>query len=690
MEEADGSHTISWNASLPTMTASDDFIVEFSSNIRDFYQDNHEDDLPVVGADKFLNNVTIVGDTTPLDYLGTDLDRAFELDTPDASSADQGSAVVELNKSISQPTAPGVALDCDLATYTTDLPPTPDESDWGSRPGDRVCYLVEVDFISNLDFRNPVVSDFVPPNTTFETFWGLNPGTGETVANEAVIADVYDFEQGPGNAPDGSTTAISWALGIDVGGDLYVDETADHFEVIFSVIINGDPRAVTTVDIFDNLAKLTIQNNENSGGVTFSARDQAGFPHVEPHIVLDKRSGAGDVADDIEDNIEVVIEGDVVPYEVEITNDFEAPTDPADNVYARALAIDGWDVLPVGFACADVTSAPVLDVSGTVTCLDPLDSGYPLGGSALDGRSVLVFSVDQLDPQDSAFLTYSMTVPAGVAAGATFTNDAGVLTYDGTSGNSGAAAPSYYPVANIDTTLAGLENTDAANASSTIATPSPSLTKYQQSELTDGGAGTNIQNAGLLTTQDEATIGEEIDYRVVATLPEGANLYNARLTDNLNSRIDFVTQLTTSTFDDGDDGVTNITLIDADDGYFDVDLIAGQSAGDLIVSITGAHTVTVDFPPTWSNPIGTGANTLTLDFTTMANGNADIGENINNRANLNWNDSVGGAAVPTERSNQARTKVVEPNPQVLKTDDGTDTDVPLDGDSNVQPGDSVT
>ncbi|RMH78816.1 MAG: hypothetical protein D6683_07075, partial [Actinomyces sp.] len=144
-ENADGTYTIVWN-SLRDLVPDDELVVAYSSHVRTDYQENFVADRPVVGGDSFVNTVAITGDTTPISWTDpvdpnpVDLDRAFELDTPDASAASMTSAVIVIDKSISVPTAPGVPLDCDTASWTSATPPTPDVSPWAYRPGDRVCY----------------------------------------------------------------------------------------------------------------------------------------------------------------------------------------------------------------------------------------------------------------------------------------------------------------------------------------------------------------------------------------------------------------------------------------------------------------------------------------------------------------------------------------------------------------------
>ncbi|MEZ5246758.1 MAG: isopeptide-forming domain-containing fimbrial protein [Acidimicrobiales bacterium] len=688
-EDTDGSWTLVWST-VPDLGTNDDFEITFTSRVRVDYQEAFDDDTPVVGADAFTNEVDVTATTSPITDGAVDLDRVTET-TPDASSAGQASSVVNIDKSVSQPTAPGVTLDCDAATFTSEAPPTPDEANWAYRPGDRVCYRIVVDFIGDLHFRNPVVSDFIPPDSVFEAFWGDDTNTGQVfTVNDAVIDEAYDFVAGPGTAPSGATDeALSWALGSTIPGggtDLYVDNTADRFEVIFSVRLSDDPRDVTGVDIIDNLAKLTLQNNDNSGGVTFSSRDQAGYPHVEPHIVLDKRNAP--TGQPTDDGAESGVQLDVFDYEVDITNDFEAGANPTEDLYASAFDIRTWDILPAGIVCADVTTAATLTTGEVVTCLDPGDGSYPLGGQATDGRSVLTMTIADLAPQETSTLSYSITVPATIAAGQDLVNDAGVRDYTGSDGNAGTT-PTYVPTDNIDEDNQAAENATSARDQTTVVIPDVTVVKVQTSSDTDAG-GTNSSNTPASAVTQSATIGELITYTFDVTIPEGVDLYDAVITDDLDTEIDFVS------FDAGglslDDGATTIplTITSATAGYFDVDGSVSQNAGDLVVAVA-ADDVTVTFPAAWSNAVGSLDDLVSLTFTVDVNDapGVDAGDTIRNTVDADWN-TASGDPVPTASSPRITTNVLEPNPQIAKSDDGTDTDAPADGLSNVAPGDTVT
>ncbi|GEM_PF-1745648 len=681
-ENVDGSWTLVWTAT-PTMTESDQFLIEFSSVVRGDYQQNYAPDLPVVGADYFINNVDIVGTTDPLNDSGNnEPDRVLETTTIDASSARQDSATVVIDKAISQPAAAGTALSCDTATYVATR-----DADQGFKPGDRVCYRIGVDFTLNLDFRNPQVTDFIPPNTTFEKFW-VNAVSGATANNTATIAttELVDFGAG-----DGITDAVLWSLGTDPGnGDLFVAETAARFEVIFSVTIDGNPRDANYVDIIENLAKLTHQNSAHLGGEAFSSRDLAGFPFVEPHLTISKLNAVA--PNTATATAESGVQGTVLDYEVAITNDFASTGVPAQDAHAAARAIATWDILPDNILCSAISTIAV-STGETATCYDPVDVGFPLTGQTTATRSVISYSVTSLAPGAVSTLSYQLTVPANIAAGVVLTNDAGVRSFDGPQDNTGGTL-TYIPASNIDQT-APTATVSALNAQATVNIDNITLTKTQSSTVTDATGASNRSNAADLSssaTQD-ATIGESLNYRFDATIPVGVDAYSLVLTDPIDSKLSF-TGLTGGEFNNNNpSSVVSLTITNAaaGDGFFDLGGTAAvyDAATDILVELNGVGPVLgVTFPATWQNPVGAGIDTVWLSYDAQLTSGARA-NNLDNYAYADWNDA-NASKVAQASSNRARTKVVEPSLSITKTDDGTDTNVPTDAISNVSAGDLVT
>ena len=684
-ENSDGSWTLVWNT-LPTMTESDEITIEFSAVVREFYQETFDDALPVVGGDSWTNDVGIIGTTDPLtDGGGNEPDRATETDTVDESSAGQTSNTVVISKRISEPAPAGDSLSCDTATFVQS---TFDASDaipfmaLGYKPGDRICYQLDIDFTLGLDWRNSIVTDFIPPNTAFEQFWGLSPTTGATAANTVTIddAELVDYDGG------GADDAIVWTLGTDPGsGDLMVAENSEEFQVVFSVLATGDPRDANDVDVIENLVKLTHQNSASLGSETFSSRDLADFGFIEPHVVIDKTNAPD--GGTLDDGTESGVQGSAFDFAVTVSNDV-APVDaggPQDD-HRTAFDIEVWDIIPEPLVCADLSGFSV-STGEVATCYDDGDGGYPLGGQSTDGQSVIEWTIAELAPGESSTLTYDLDVPLDVVAGLELVNETGVRDFDAPPGNAGTTV-TFVPSDNIDED-APASNVGPIDDTATVQIDDVVIVKGQTSSDTDATnrSGADSQDTG----EQDATIGESITYRFDVTIPEGIDLWNAEITDPLPDETSFVS------LDDGalslDDGATTtpltITNAATGDGYFDLGVV-GPSADDIVITLVG-DTLTGTFPDEWDNPIAALDDLLWIEFTVVVDNTAgnDRGDNIDNRVSADWNLTDGGTPAPQARSNRARTKLVEPDLSITKTDDGTDTDTPTDDESNVGPGDTV-
>ena len=481
VENADGSFLITWEPSaapeLASLGASSEFVLTFSTLLRDSYQEDFEDDAPTNGADAFSNTVDIDGTSNLI--AGIPDDPAFDGETIfDDGSVSFGTSSAAIDKSVSLPGPVGTDLDCDTASYvrTADAgaasptAPAPlQDPVYAYRTGDRVCYRLGVDFPADLNFRNPVVNDFLPPGFEFEQFWGVDTTTGATAANTVVIDDVV------GVAGD---EVIDWVIGEQdpdtVGGqfedDLFVTNGGTRFEVIFSAVVVREPEDIEQADLMSNLMKF---NTSNIDGDTISLRDSADVEFAQPNVSIEKSTPS-----------DVVTEGAVVPYTITVTNDFADvdgsgnPLDASQRELARALDISNWDVLPLGITCSDITAGPSLSVAGT-------PAPACTAGIGPDGRDVIVFTIDALDPQESGALTYSITIPDGISAGQSLTNETGIREYTGTDSNNGTPPTTFVPSDNIDPTQEPAANMPPALAEATVTTPGSTLAKNQASQFAD-------------------------------------------------------------------------------------------------------------------------------------------------------------------------------------------------------------
>ena len=286
---------------------------------------------------------------------------------------------------------------------------------------------------------------------------------------------------------------------------------------------------------------------------------------------------------------------------------------------------------------------------------------------------------DEADTVDTApvILEYTLTVPADIDPNQSWTNTAGVASYQAETNQDDSDDPGsdkpylYYPANNIDSANETLENTDAADDPAYLESAPPSIAKPQRSAIDEAG---NIANAAPAVDADEATIGEIVQYEVTVTIPEGTTVFDAEITDQLPAGIDWFTGngLFAGTVTDLQPTVTSST---------------GTAAltGGAVTHDTG--TVTYVLPATHVNLPGSGDDSVTITFygqvTDIAANDADPTPTVfGNLAAFDWNDST-GADRPDIVSDTVDILVVEPNPTIVK--DHTDP-----SGTDVAPGDPIT
>ncbi len=658
VENADGSYTITIDstndAQLATIDPSSDFTLTFSALIRESYQEDFVDDAPFNGADRASNTVSIVGTTN----LVAGIPDNPAIDSPtliqDDGSASFGAGVADIDKAISLPVAPGGTLDCLTATYVRTNPATvttPAPEPYAYRIGDRVCFRLGVDFDSNLNYRNARVDDFLPEGTEFEQVWVTAGATSED-ADDASTADPSDTAKTGATAnnevvidsievvSDPAGDLVTYRLGETdpdtVGGpyedDLFVDNAGVRFEVIISAVVTEDPADRTEADIVANLQKFTSSNLTND---SISLRDQADFQIVQPNLGVTK-------------DVDPTVSGEGIPvdYTLEITNDFSDSGNGAtyNAEYATALNMSAWDLLPPGVDCVDI-GALTLGVPGSVTCTDDL----------VTGRDGLEITVDRLEPQATAEVTYTFTPPVGTPAGASLTNDFGIRNYEGTPTNDGDADndPLFVPSSNIDPTLEASANMPPAEAQATITTPDPVVVKEQQSSITDPG---NISNGALSIDPDEATIGETVQYRTFTEVAESVTLYNASFGDTLPAGMSIVS-------------IDSVRLID--DGVLPGTDLSSGGGGFTFTSDASSWLLT--FPSQYDNLSGTGTDEFVIVYTAIVDGaSVTTGDDLDNISQLSFDDAPALGDTVTVDSNETTVNVVEPAPAVSKSNNATD------------------
>lgn len=552
-EQTDGTWDITWDSStdpaLAQIQPSSSHTITFPTRTRAFYQSNFANSTPVLARDTAVNDVSITGDNfiicapgAPDCTGGTPKINSDMIDgspVTDVSSAEQSGDAPTINKTVS-PTINGT---CSALNDYVDGPPPV------ARPGDSVCWRLNMTFPPSLDSGNVDVSDFIPPGTTY-----INGSTAVTGNNNAIIVSAVPPE------PDVSGPRLNWPL--DDGAGSVVQ--AAVFEVTFATRVT---RNLTSADgdISDNLMKSVFSN---TNGTTFPLRDAASFELSQPEIDLVKgvRDINGVPAGGRAPNVDggTVTGGDQVTYRIDLTNDGSLD---ASNTQV-------WDLLPGEVSCADV--APISD-GGTCNVVQ----------NRIEWTGVGVLA------GGSKTLTYTVSIPDGLTSGDVLINNAGVRQFESASGSGPFVS---IPASNIDPTQEPNANAPRADDPSNVQIEDVGLVKSRTTEINEPG--NNLAN--------QATIGEKITYTVTATIPEGTTFYgpDTNLLDNLGTRQTLVPGSASATLDNGFGGPVvlptagltlstpgNAVRVDFPDPYANT-----AGSGDDVIVITFDVTVDDDFP----------------------------------------------------------------------------------------------
>lgn len=609
------------------------------------------DGTPTVAGDTFTNQVSLTGDTTPIPGTGETGTQAVT-DNSSATQRTLGSSIEKTMKSRVDSSG-----DCALNLGQYSTPPPVDTF----RKGDRVCFKLRVDFPDDVRTRKAVVQDFLPPGTEYIA--------GSYAATAANTAPIDSFS--------GAGAPLSWTLGTDTLGTLYVPEGAVFEVTLAARVLNPSPPPVP--DVLGNLMKL---NTENTPGQVRSMRDRVDLEIAPPpNVLLEK--GVYQVDDPAsgpfppnQDGREVR-DNSVATFRVDITN---GPSDPAAEFDVRD--IQTFDVLPPGVVCADISNykydrttnpsgplspasfAPPGSLSDYVNCYNPADSGFPtinpLYGTAT--QSVIAWRLPtgatgdrfvlSASPAQTLTLLYDMAIPDGLSVGTRLDNSAGVRSFTSATNDASAPSASNYPADNIDAlVLPAQQDAAAADDDSWVYLPDATLGKTVTSSIVEQNNNANAVNK--LSAQ--ATIGEDVTFTVSARVPAHTTVYNGVLADALP---------------------TNLTFQSASATYSatDVDPAPDPLPGGFSFN-SGNGTLT--FPDTWTNSSST---TQLFQVTITARvANISVGPDRNtqgrtksNTASFASNATLNGTPLSPVVSNSALVHIVEPLPTLTKTPDTVD------------------
>jgi uncharacterized repeat protein (TIGR01451 family)/fimbrial isopeptide formation D2 family protein len=444
-------------------------------------------------------------------------------------------------------------------------------------PGDTVCWKLEATFPVGLNTVSTTVKDFLPAGFAFV---GAAYGAGHTAARPDAVSD---------------GGVISWTLPDEASGTV--------FQAIVTSTIS-DPTAAADGDITANLAKLTF---ENTAGAVFQLRDQADAVWTEPQLTTTKTARPTTVQG-----------GDTVDYTVTVSNSGRAP---ATEVSVRDLLPTGWTAGQV----SQVTAGGAVTDESPRSRIDWAGLTVPAKSGTTDGRLVL---------------TYSVAVPAGIAASDTFDNTAGVRQYQDAT-NTGAPFV-YTPASNVDETLT-TTNAARADATSRVSAGAPQVAKV--ADVTS------------------APVGSQITYRVTTTIPGGVSLYSSAagvapsIVDQLPSGLQVV-GVPTASINGGPDAPATVASANRLRQRVSFDLPTNSQG--VYVSERGDADVVV----------------LTITATVVDSASAPAvvrGYRLSNTGSLTWWPAGATTATVARTTPSApfTTTVVEPALTLTKTDDAT-------------------
>jgi uncharacterized repeat protein (TIGR01451 family)/fimbrial isopeptide formation D2 family protein len=572
-EQSDGTFAVVWDEStwpaLAHLAPSDTRQLTFWTRTRTSYQSGFADSTPVLSRDAVTNDIATEG----LDWV--------RCAPADPSCTGTGTKIwhtetdgeLDLDVSQSGKAATGPAI---LKQVAATYPASGDchdlaAADYGKTvpaygPGDLVCWKLRLTFPSHLDTFSQDVFDVLPRSLTYV------PGSWHETVNNTLEIGAFD------DTADDTVGRLSWEIG---GGGSDVDAGGEVFEVTLKTTV-GAPSGHHSGDVDGNLQKFSFQN---TAGKAFTLRDRVDFALSLPELGVTK------TADD-----EEVEAGQGVHYTVGVVN---TGTAPAQDARVR-------DELPTHLTCAEVSS---ISDGGTCTAGRITWTGVDVAAAATRN------------------LTYTLTVPADVSPGVTYTNRVGVVEYGYTTN----AGTTYQLVPdNPVVTDAGLiPNMPAAEATESIRTRDAAVAKTRSTSVTEAG-----------NSAAQATVGETVTYTVTTTIPRNTTVYGARVTDPLGAR---------QTLVPGSLCVTGCTL-------------DGAAFGGVTES--PANTVLATLPATYAAPSGAdGKLVLTFQAKVLDVAANTRGQSLGNTATLIYTDQDG---VARTRTGSVTTTIAEPRVGVAK------------------------
>lgn len=490
---SDGSYTVTFTPDTTSLAHDGHLVITYQALMLSSYHDGS----PTSANDSFTNRAAITGASTPrADTESPDTDTVPAHDDSAATISSGGPVLTKLRMENTTP------MTC--SSNPDDYTASPGDDD-AFVEGDRLCFLIVVQFPKGVDTRNAQLTDFLPSNLSYESSKVLSP-VGLTAST----------------APASPTNYVTWSLGTVSKGTTV--------EIIVSALVTNPPALTsgTSPSALDksNLAKFRYTN---SAGLSDSLRESVGLTIAPaPAIGVTKGIQSIDSTDvdtgSMPGNVDgrTVRAGNAVVFRVDLQN-----LSNTDDVNAATIASpDVWDVLPAGITCADIQT-----ISNGGTCYDPGASGRPnlTNGDATSSMIRWQLGADfTLDPQAYGKLTYTLTVPADVSVSTVYTNTVAVASFT-TETNIGTTA-THNPAANINASVPpDAQDVPAASDVSSVVVPDAKVVKSNVTDITETG-----------NTVAQAVVGEALTYTIQVRIPAHTSVYNAKLVDSLPTGVAFV------------------------------------------------------------------------------------------------------------------------------------------------------
>jgi uncharacterized repeat protein (TIGR01451 family)/fimbrial isopeptide formation D2 family protein/LPXTG-motif cell wall-anchored protein len=572
--------------------------ITYQARMRADYDGSTE---PTSSGDSYRNVVSLTGQTTVIAEQDppTPVDQ---LEVRDASDATISSDGPQLDKTIGKNVT---SMNCPDADYTDNY--DGDQTDLTFTEGSRVCFKIRIDFSDGNSTRDPVLTDFMPENVTYDSgSWATHGGNNVTVS--AVESD----------------ESVVFTMGDQVGSHRYVSKGG-----VLEVILSGTVTAPgdRDVDIAGNLAKFRWIDRD---GRARSQRDQVNlYIPPPPPLAVDKQVAKIATPTDLADS-QQIRQGDTVRYQVDVTNQ---GNDDDSNAVA-ADDIDVWDVLPDGFTCDDVIGS----ISAGGTCTDPDDEDQPSFAGSTDHSAIRWTLTSALEPGDTTSMTYDVKIPTSTSVNTQYINTAAVHTFT-TPTNLGGVSADHYPENNVDTTVDPDEE-DVPEAADTafVILPAVGLTKANTTSQSDDTDDTNGDH--------DAVAGETVSYTIRASIPAHTTVYNGKLLDPLPG---------------------NLTFVSATAGY---SATGASPAADALPDDASLDPGdgTLSLPATWTNNSSV-AQVFQVDITAkVAPGYTGTGKRTNT-ATFTSRTTEDGSVDVDDVTATSDVEIVRPVPSIVKTSD---------------------